>query len=40
MAEFKYAPMFQLGADTTEYYKIPDSERLVSTKLRVGANNL
>ena len=31
MAEFKYAPMFQLGADTTEYYKIPDSEKLVST---------
>ena len=31
MAEFKYAPMFQLGADTTEYYKIPGSESLVST---------
>ena len=31
MAEFKYAPMFQLGADTTEYYKIPGSEKLVST---------
>ena len=30
MAEFKYAPMFQLGADTTEYYKIPGSEKLVS----------
>ena len=22
MAEFKYAPMFQLGEDTTEYYKL------------------
>ena len=31
MAEFKYAPMFQLGEDTTEYYKIPGSEKLVST---------
>jgi len=31
MAEFKYAPMFQLGEDPTEYYKIPDSEQLVST---------
>ncbi|MBP5382542.1 MAG: fumarate hydratase, partial [Bacteroidales bacterium] len=31
MAEFKYAPMFQLGADTTEYYKIPGSEKLVKT---------
>ncbi|MBO4475448.1 MAG: fumarate hydratase, partial [Bacteroidales bacterium] len=31
MAEFKYAPMFQLGPDTTEYYKIPGSEKLVST---------
>ncbi len=30
MAEFKYAPMFQLGEDRTEYYKIPDSEKLVS----------
>ncbi|MDO4827658.1 MAG: fumarate hydratase [Bacteroidia bacterium] len=30
MAEFKYAPMFQLGPDETEYYKIPDSEKLVS----------
>ena len=28
---FKYAPMFQLGPDTTEYYKIPGSESLVST---------
>ena len=28
--EFKYAPMFQLGPDTTEYYKIPGSEKLVS----------
>ena len=28
--EFKYAPMFQLGEDTTEYYKIPGSEELVS----------
>ncbi|MBQ0025318.1 MAG: fumarate hydratase [Bacteroidales bacterium] len=27
---FKYAPMFQLGPDTTEYYKIPGSESLVS----------
>ena len=31
MAEFKYAPMFQLGKDTTEYYLIPGSEKLVST---------
>lgn len=31
MAEFRYAPMFQLGEDTTEYYKIPQSEQLVST---------
>ena len=30
MAEFKYAPMFQLGEDTTEYYKIPGSEEYVS----------
>ena len=29
--EFKYAPMFQLGQDQTEYYKIPGSEKLVST---------
>ena len=29
MAEFKYAPMFQLGEDQTEYYKIPCSEKLV-----------
>ena len=28
--EFKYAPMFQLGEDTTEYYKIPGSEAYVS----------
>ncbi len=31
MAEFKYAPMFQLGPDTTEYYRIPGSEKLVGT---------
>ena len=30
MAEFKYAPMFQLGPDKTEYYKIPGSEKFVS----------
>ncbi len=30
MAEFKYAPMFQLGPDQTEYYKVPGSEALVS----------
>lgn len=30
MAEFKYAPMFQLCEDQTEYYKIPGSEKLVS----------
>lgn len=30
MVEFKYAPMFQLGEDTTEYYLIPGSEKLVS----------
>ncbi len=29
--DFKYAPMFQLGEDKTEYYKIPGSEKLVST---------
>ncbi|MBQ0123870.1 MAG: fumarate hydratase [Bacteroidales bacterium] len=29
--EFKYAPMFQLGEDKTEYYKIPGSEKYVST---------
>jgi len=28
--EFKYAPMFQLGADETEYYKVPGSEQYVS----------
>ena len=28
---FKYAPMFQLGEDKTEYYKIPGSEQYVST---------
>ena len=28
---YKYAPMFQLGEDTTEYYRIPGSEKLVST---------
>ena len=31
MVEFKYAPMFQLGSDTTEYYKIPGSEQYVET---------
>ena len=31
MATFKYAPMFQLGEDTTQYYKIPGSEKLVKT---------
>ena len=30
-AEFKYAPMFQVGLDTTEYYKVPGSQALVST---------
>ncbi len=30
MTEFKYAPMFQLGEDKTEYYRIPGSEKLVS----------
>ena len=29
--EFKYAPMFQLGEDTTEYYRIPGSEQYVGT---------
>ena len=29
--KFKYAPMFQLGEDTTQYYKIPGSEKLVKT---------
>ena len=31
MPEFKYAPMFQLGEDTTEYYRIPGSEQYVGT---------
>ena len=31
MPDFKYAPMFQLGEDTTEYYRIPGSEKYVST---------
>ena len=31
MTEFKYAPMFQLGEDKTEYYRIPGSEKYVST---------
>ena len=31
MTEFKYAPMFQLGEDTTEYYRIPGSEQYVGT---------
>ena len=31
MAQFKYAPMFQLGEDKTEYYRIPGSEKLVKT---------
>ena len=30
MMEFKYAPMFQTGEDTTEYYRIPGSEAWVS----------
>ena len=29
--DFRYAPMFQLGEDKTEYYKIPGSEAYVST---------
>ena len=40
MAEFKYAPMFQLGEDTTEYYKIPGSEKYVSTAEFEGHNIL
>ena len=31
MTEFKYEPMFQLGEDKTEYYKISGSEQYVST---------
>ena len=31
MPDFKYAPMFQLGEDKTEYYRIPGSEKYVST---------
>ncbi len=31
MTEFKYEPMFQLGEDKTEYYRIPGSEEYVST---------
>ena len=31
MTEFKYEPMFQLGEDKTEYYKVPGSEQYVST---------
>ena len=34
--EFKYAPMFQLGEDKTEYYKIPGSEKLVKTSTFSG----
>ena len=30
-SKFKYAPMFQLGEDTTQYYKIPGSEKLLKT---------
>ena len=37
MAEFKYAPMFQLGEDKTEYYKIPGSEKLVK-KVKLGGH--
>ena len=29
--KFKYAPMFQLGEDNTQYYKIPGSEKLEKT---------
>ena len=35
MAEFKYAPMFQLGEDKTEYYKIPGSEQYVRPSLAI-----
>lgn len=28
---YQYSPTFQLGPDTTEYYKIPGSEKFVST---------
>ena len=28
--DFKYGPTFQFGLDTTEYYKISGSERMVS----------
>ena len=38
-AEFKYAPMFQLGEDTTEYYLIPGSEKLVKT-VKLGDKTL
>ena len=31
MVSFKYAPMFQLGEDKTEYYRSPGSEKLVKT---------
>lgn len=31
MVDFKYAPMFQLGEDKTEYTKLPGSEKFVST---------
>ena len=31
MPDFKYAPMFQIGEDKTEYYKVPGSEKLVKT---------
>ena len=30
MAKFQYAPMFQLGEDKTEYYKIPGSRHPIS----------
>ena len=31
MAEFKYAPMFQLGKDSTEYYKVSSEGVSVSS---------
>ena len=39
MVEFKYAPMFQLGEDTTEYYKIPGSENWSPSSLSMTVSS-
>ena len=40
MTEFKYAPMFQLGEDQTEYYKIPGSEQYAKLIKRQNISRL